>query len=168
MTPTPLSAAVAFDSLSAYAAATGGFLASATAESALPLAALIAQGESPSPFGGLFFPMMVIMLLAYFIMIRPQQQKQRRYDEMIASLKQNDRIVTTGGLHGVVSSVQRDAETVTVRLDDATGAKVKVSMWAISHMAAEDKPAADKADAAKTDAKATGGKNQTAAKAGKK
>lgn len=128
---------------------------------------LIAQDVAPNPFGTLFFPMMVIMLLAYFIMIRPQQQKQRKYDEMIASLKENDRVITTGGLHGVVTSVQRDAERVTLRLDDATGAKVKVSMWAISHMAADDKPV-EKAGGEKADNPGGAGKSKAAANAGKK
>lgn len=84
--------------------------------------------------------MMMVMLLAYFLLLRPQQTKARRYEEMLQNLKENDQVVTTGGIYGVITNIQRDAERVTLRVDDATGAKIRVGIWAISHMAADDKP----------------------------
>lgn len=138
---------------------------------AIAAAGLLAQapGAEGSPFGALFVPMSVILLMAYFLLIRPQQTKQRRYDEMIANLKQNDRVVTTGGLHGVVTAVQRDAGWVTLRLDDATGAKVRVAVWAVSHLAADEnagektKPAKAKEASKQQKGKPAGGKRSASA-----
>jgi preprotein translocase subunit YajC len=58
---------------------------------------------------------------------------------MIDGLKENDRIVTTGGLHGVVTNVQRDAGRLTLRIDESTGAKVRVSLWAIDSVLSDEK-----------------------------
>ncbi|MEM6330703.1 MAG: preprotein translocase subunit YajC [Planctomycetota bacterium] len=122
---------------------------------------VLAQDPQPSPFSSLAPAMLAIMLLAYFMFIRPQQQKERRFQEMLANLKENDHVVTVGGIHGVVTGVHKDAERVTLRIDEASGAKIKVGLWAISRVEGDedDKPA-PKAPAAKQPAakSAAGGK----------
>ena len=57
---------------------------------------------------------------------------------MIDNLKEKDRVVTIGGIHGVVTNVQRDQETVTLRVDESTGAKIKVNVTAISRVVTDD------------------------------
>lgn len=101
---------------------------------------LLAEGAAAQP-NPLFsvLPLLAMGLLAYFLFIVPQRTKQKQFQQMIDSLKENDRIVTTGGLHGVVTSVQRDAGRLTLRVDDTTGAKVRVSLWAIDSVVTEDK-----------------------------
>lgn len=69
-----------------------------------------------------------IILIMYFFMIRPQQKKQKETKKFIEEIKKGDNIVTIGGLHGKVSSVDGDA--VTVELD--RGLKVKIEKSAIS------------------------------------
>ena len=97
-------------------------------------------GDAPvSPLSSMFPAMVAIMVLAYFMFMRPQQAKERQYREMVENLKENDHIVTTSGIHGVVTNVQRDQERVTVRIDDATGAKMRVSLWAIERVGPDDK-----------------------------
>jgi preprotein translocase subunit YajC len=49
-------------------------------------------------------------------------------------VKENDRVVTIGGIYGVVTNVQRDADRVTIRVDEATGAKLKINMSAIARV----------------------------------
>ncbi|WP_145383267.1 preprotein translocase subunit YajC [Botrimarina mediterranea] len=84
-------------------------------------------------------PLLAMGLLAYFLFIVPQRTKQKQFQTMIDNLKENDRIVTTGGLHGVITSVQRDAGRLTLRVDDTTGAKVRVSLWAVDSIVTDDK-----------------------------
>ncbi|TDM04438.1 preprotein translocase subunit YajC [Macrococcus carouselicus] len=57
-------------------------------------------------------PLFVIVAVAYFAMIRPQQKRTQKQNEMISQLQKGDRVVTVGGLHGTVRST--DAKTVTL------------------------------------------------------
>jgi preprotein translocase subunit YajC len=69
-----------------------------------------------------------IILIMYFFMIRPQQKKQKETKKFIDEIKKGDEVVTIGGLHGKVFSV--DGDTVQIELD--RGLKVKVEKSAIS------------------------------------
>ena len=69
-----------------------------------------------------------IILIMYFFMIRPQQKKQKDTKKFIEEIKKGDDVVTIGGLHGKVYSV--DGDTVQVELD--RGLKVKIEKSAIS------------------------------------
>jgi len=69
-----------------------------------------------------------IILIMYFFMIRPQQKKQKESKKFIEEIKKGDDVVTIGGLHGKVSSVDKD--TVVLELD--RGFKVTVEKSAIS------------------------------------
>jgi preprotein translocase subunit YajC len=86
-----------------------------------------------------FLPFVAIMVLAYMMFVVPQQQKERRYREMVEGLKEKDHVVTSGGIYGVVTGVQRDQERVTLRIDEATGAKMRVGIWAISQVLKDEK-----------------------------
>jgi preprotein translocase subunit YajC len=110
----------------------------------LQLSSIIAQ--APQPAGGdppgllsMLFPMMIILALFYFMMIRPQKRQQQDMRNMVHNLKENDRVVTIGGIYGVVTNVQRDADRVTLRVDESTGTRIKVGMSAIARvLTAED------------------------------
>jgi len=69
-----------------------------------------------------------IILIMYFFMIRPQQKKQKETKKFIEDIKKGDEVVTIGGIHGKVSSVEGDV--VFLELD--RGLKVKVEKSAIS------------------------------------
>jgi preprotein translocase subunit YajC len=105
---------------------------------------LLAQAEpagqqSPSQLFSFVMPMLIIMMLFYFMLLRPQKRKEHEHREMVRNVKENDRVVTIGGIYGVVTNVQRDAERVTIRVDEATGAKLKINMSAIARvMTGED------------------------------
>ena len=78
--------------------------------------------------GGLLqgpLPMLVIMfVIFYFLLIRPQQKKQKEHREMISNLNKGDRIITSGGLHGRITGL--DETTLTVEIAD----KVRVNVLA--------------------------------------
>jgi preprotein translocase subunit YajC len=80
--------------------------------------------------------------LFYFIMLRPQKKKEKEVRDRINALKENERVVTIGGIHGVVTNVQRDQERVTIRVDEATGTKLRVNMSAIARVVTEADEAA--------------------------
>ena len=61
-------------------------------------------------------PILLIILIFYFLIIRPQQRRQRQLQETVANLKIGDRIVTTGGVIGVIKTV-RDTSFVILSAD---------------------------------------------------
>jgi preprotein translocase subunit YajC len=78
-----------------------------------------------------FLPLMIIMFaVMYFLIIRPQKQKEKKRQGMIANVRKQDRIVTAGGVHGVVVSVKENE--VIVRIDDAKDVKIKIDKSAIT------------------------------------
>lgn len=81
--------------------------------------------------GGIFGQVFLfgsIILIMYFFMIRPQQKKQKETKKFIEEIKKGDDVVTIGGIHGKVYSV--DGDTVQLELD--RGLKVKIEKSAIS------------------------------------
>ena len=96
------------------------------------------QPEDPYAFIRLMGPIFVIMILFYFMLLRPQKRKEQELREMVRNVKENDRVVTIGGIYGVVTNVQREADRVTIRVDEATGAKLKIDMSAIARVLTGD------------------------------
>jgi preprotein translocase subunit YajC len=78
----------------------------------------------PGSAGGLasFIPLVLMFVIFYFLLIRPQQKKTKEHREMITGIKKGDRIITSGGIHGQVTSV--DDTTLTVEISD----KVRVKL----------------------------------------
>jgi preprotein translocase subunit YajC len=112
----------------------------------LPEIALIAQGQAPAnptnPLGFLW-PMLVIGLLFYLLMIRPERRRRAEVATMQDALKKNDRIVTIGGIIGVVVNVQKDSGTVTVRVDENTNTRVQILRSSISRVLTDNASPSD-------------------------
>jgi preprotein translocase subunit YajC len=92
------------------------------------------QGEDPFFLPRLLITFLPIAVLFYFFFIRPQKKKEQEYRDLISNVKENDRVLTIGGIYGVVTNVQRDAERVTVRVDETTGTKLRLNMSAIARV----------------------------------
>ena len=75
-----------------------------------------------------FLPFLLIIAVFYFLIIRPQNKKQKETQKMLAALKKGDRVVTIGGVHGTIQSVRE--KTVVVKVDDT--AKIEFSRSAIA------------------------------------
>ncbi|MFA6506465.1 MAG: preprotein translocase subunit YajC [Treponemataceae bacterium] len=76
---------------------------------------------APSSTGNLlttFVPFGLVILIFYFLIIRPQNKKQKDMQKMLSALKKGDKVVTIGGLHGVIQSVKENG-TVVVKVDEA-------------------------------------------------
>lgn len=63
------------------------------------------------------FPLILIFVIFYFLLIRPQKKQQAKHQQMVKNLNKNDEVVTTGGIHGVIVNVKD--KTVTLRVDDS-------------------------------------------------
>lgn len=83
-------------------------------------------------------PIVLIVTTAYLLLFRPEREKQRRQQELLAGLKKNDRVVTASGIYGTVANVDREAGRVTLRIDDA--AKLTVTLASVAQVLG-DKPA---------------------------
>ena len=90
-----------------------------------PLLVLL-QADQPSPFG-MLIPMAAIFLIFYFLLIRPQQKRQREQEDMIKTVAKGDDVVTAGGLHGKVVGVTDDVLTVEIAALKGERVRVKVS-----------------------------------------
>lgn len=74
-------------------------------------------------------PLVLIVVVFYFFMIRPQMKKQKETKKYIESLKVNDKILTIGGIYGTVNKINDDG-TIIMAVED--GSKMKISKNAIS------------------------------------
>ena len=85
---------------------------------------------------GMVLPIALIFVIFYVFIIRPQNKKQKETQKMIDALKKGDKVVTIGGIHGVISSVKD--QTVIVKVDD--DAKIEFTRSAVASVIV-DKPA---------------------------
>lgn len=93
--------------------------------------------ESTGSMFGLM-PMFVVMFVVlYFFMIRPQQKKQKETQAMLQNLKKGDRVTTAGGMYGTVVGIKEDVVTLKI----ADNAKVEFRKSAISNVVQRESPA---------------------------
>ena len=75
-----------------------------------------------------FLPIIAIIAIFYFLMIRPQSKKQKETQKMLGALKKGDKVVTIGGIHGTIQTVRES--TIILKVDDST--KIEFSRSAVS------------------------------------
>lgn len=82
-------------------------------------------GEGGQAAGGLagFLPIIILFAIFYFLLIRPQQKKAKEHREMISNLKKGNRIITSGGIYGTITSI----DDTTIGLEIAEKVKIKIS-----------------------------------------
>ncbi|MBW2094805.1 MAG: preprotein translocase subunit YajC [Deltaproteobacteria bacterium] len=77
---------------------------------------------------GAFIPLILMFVIFYFLLIRPQQKKAKMHKQMLSAIKKGDRVVSSGGLHGVITGIADDVVTMEI----APKVRVKVSRGSIS------------------------------------
>ena len=85
-------------------------------------------GEGQGGGFGAFIPLILMFAIFYFLLIRPQQKKAKQHKAVLAALKKGDRVVSSGGLHGVITGLSDDVVT----LEIAPKVRVKVSRGSIA------------------------------------
>ena len=88
-----------------------------------------AAGEGAGGFSA-FIPIILMFVIFYFLLIRPQQKKQKEHRAMINDLKKGDRVITSGGMHGRITSL--DNTTITAEIAD--NVRVKINRGSISSL----------------------------------
>jgi preprotein translocase subunit YajC len=98
-----------------------------------------ATGGGGGAFGGLeqILPLILIFVVFYFLLIRPQQKKAREHREMLSGVKRGDRVITGGGIIGLVTKVIGDNE---IQVEIAEGVRVRVAKTTISSILARGEP----------------------------
>ena len=102
---------------------------------------VFAQGNEPPAGGGLFemLPLFLIIgLLFYFVLLQPERKRRRQHQEMLERLKKNDRILTGGGIYGTVVSVHKDAGDVTIKVDESSNARMRITRSSIGQILHQD------------------------------
>jgi preprotein translocase subunit YajC len=77
---------------------------------------LIILQQEEGPFGFVFslLPFLLIILVFYFLILRPQQKRQKERQNLLSSLKKGDKIITAGGIHGTVEELNEKSVTVKI------------------------------------------------------
>jgi len=102
---------------------------------------VLAQGGAP-PLGlfQMFLPILLIFVIFYLLLIRPerkrQKRQQQRYEEMLENLKKNDRVVTKGGVHGVVKAVRPD--DVLLLVDESNNTRLRFEKRSIGRVISKE------------------------------
>ncbi len=91
--------------------------------------------QASSGFGGfgIMVPMLLIFVIFYFLLIRPQKKEQKKTEQMISLLKKGDKVITIGGIHGVVSSTKE--KTIVIKVDD--NCKMEINRTAVGVVLAD-------------------------------
>ena len=116
-----------------------------------------AMGQAGGEAGGAggfasFIPLILMFVIFYFLLIRPQQKKSKEHREMVNTLRKGDRIVTNGGLHGRITGVSDTTLTVEI----AEKVRVKVNRGSVAALA---QPAPQAASSKKSDSSTEKGKS---------
>jgi len=98
--------------------------------------AYAAGGAAPAgPAAGMasFVPLILIFVVFYFLLIRPQQKKAKEHQQFLGNLKKGERVVTSGGIHGRITGLTDTAITMEI----AEGVKIKVNRASVMTTAAD-------------------------------
>jgi preprotein translocase subunit YajC len=102
-----------------------------------------AKGAEQAP-GSAITPLLTFLLplaiLFYFMIMRPERRKQADHKSLLDSLKKNDRVITIGGVYGVVANVQRDSDRVTLKVDETNNTKMDFTFSSIARVIVDDAP----------------------------
>jgi preprotein translocase subunit YajC len=105
---------------------------------ATSLAAMFAAVAAPAPAGGGSLPLLLPLLLIpvlYLMLFRPQQKRQKQWQEMLSTLKTGDRVTTAGGLRGTILNIKDDAIVIRVAPDNI---KLEVAKNAIASVTTQE------------------------------
>ena len=90
---------------------------------------------SPAGGGITMLPLLLLIPLMYFVMIRPQQKRQKQWQQMLGSIKTGDKVTTAGGIRGIILSIKDDAIIIRVAPDNL---KIEVAKSAIASVTTQE------------------------------
>ncbi len=95
--------------------------------------------DSKPPAGPLellitYFPMVLIVVAAWFLLYRPERERMRKQRELLDNVKKNDRVITVSGIIGTVSSVDREQDRVVLKVDESSNAKITFTLASVNRV----------------------------------
>jgi preprotein translocase subunit YajC len=99
--------------------------------------ALLAVAPAGGGSGITMLPLLLLIPLMYFVMIRPQQKRQKQWQQMLGSIKTGDKVTTAGGIRGIILSIKDDAIIIRVAPDNL---KIEVAKSAIASVTTQEEP----------------------------
>jgi preprotein translocase subunit YajC len=98
--------------------------------------------NSKAPAGPLellitYFPMVLIVVAAWFLLYRPERERMRKQRELLNNVKKNDRVITASGIIGTVSSVDREQDRVVLKVDESSNAKITFTLASVNRVLAD-------------------------------
>ncbi len=91
-------------------------------------------GGGGGGYSGLIIMLGLMFAIMYFMIIRPQKRKQKEHEELLKRLKSGDRVVTAGGIHGIVQTVKKN--TVLLKIDEKS--RIEMSMGSITQVVRDE------------------------------
>jgi preprotein translocase subunit YajC len=107
-----------------------------------------APQAGPGSSLGMMVPLVLMFVVMYFLMIRPQRKQQKLREEMIRNIKKNDHVLLASGIHGIVKQIKADDPVVTLCVDERKDVCIRVNRASITDLVktsgtAEPEPAAE-------------------------
>jgi preprotein translocase subunit YajC len=106
----------------------------------IPMGIFFALSQPSGAEGGnpfiQFAPIILIFVVFYFLLIRPQQKRQKEHKGMVEELKRGDNVITAGGIHGTVTAVADNIATVEI----ANNVRIKVTRSSVAAVKKEGQP----------------------------
>jgi preprotein translocase subunit YajC len=106
-------------------------------------------GQPAGPgLGGMMVPLVLMFVVMYFLMIRPQSKERKKREEMISNLKKNDHVLTSAGIYGIVKQVTD--QDLTLCIDERKDVCIRVSKASIANLVKASGAPADSEPKAET------------------
>jgi preprotein translocase subunit YajC len=88
------------------------------------------EAQGPGAMIQSFLPLILIFAIFYFLLIRPQSKKAKEHKQMLTDLKKGDKVMTNGGIHGIIEDI--DGETITLKIGIKDDVRIKINRNFIS------------------------------------
>lgn len=118
-------------------------VATVASQAVICLAQAAEPGAERPPLSLQLLPLVAIAAAAYLLLFRPERERLRRQQSMLAGLKKNDRVVTSSGIYGTVAAVDTGSDRVVLRVDESANVKLTVTLASIARILGEDGDSAE-------------------------
>jgi preprotein translocase subunit YajC len=118
---------------------------------------LIAQAEQQQTQGSnpIIFALPIILILGYFLLVRsPMKKQEQERQKLLAALKRNDKVVTSGGIIGIVASIKEKEDEVTLKVDESSNVRIRVLKSSIVRIVGDEEPGKDQKESSESTVRA--------------
>jgi preprotein translocase subunit YajC len=105
------------------------------------------QGGNPGDFFYSLWPPLILMAVLFYLMvIRPERKRRSETEKMLSELKKNDRVVTIGGIYGTIVNAPKDASDITIKVDESTNTRLRILRSSVSRVLTTENATDEKKD----------------------